>query len=163
MITIYIQKLKPGDDGHAAGRALLAKVVGDKALITGPKGKPYAADGSVFFNISHCDGAVGVAVAGQEVGLDLEPAERAVKRKSFTGKNDPDLPPIRLWVLKESLVKWGGDGILALRGAQIKSLGQNRYQGRYRDKEALLQAFEYEGLVGAICCETDQEYEIKEM
>ena len=163
MIRIYIRKLNQGDDAHAVGRALLRDAVGEKRLIFGPHGKPYAADGSVFFNISHCQGAVGIAVGSRELGFDLEPKERTVKRKNFTLEKEEEIPPLTLWVLKESYAKWSGEGVSLIRGTHVTPLGENRYKGAYNGKEAVLQAFAYDGFLGAIACESIEEYEIKEM
>ncbi len=163
MVRIYIRKLKNGEDPHAAGRALLRELLGEKALTFGPHGKPYFAEGGVFFNISHCKGAVGIAVSTQEVGLDLEQSGRCVKGKTFAHESEKNIPPLILWVLKESFVKWSGEGISLLRGTQVTPGKENTYIGSYNGKVAILQAFEYEGLMGSIATAEMEAYEIKEM
>lgn len=163
MIRIFIRKLKENEDAHAAGRELLREILGDLPLAFGPHGKPYDERGRVFFNLSHCAGAVGLAVAEQEVGLDLEPKERSVKRITFTSKEEKAIPPLTLWVLKESYVKWSGEGISVIRGTNIAPMGENRYKGRYNGKEAALITFETDTLIGALACKEIEKYEIKEM
>lgn len=69
---------KPAETGglcELAAGGLLARVLGftrDEQLTIGTYGKPAAADGSAFFNISHSDGVVVLGVADEEVGVDVE-------------------------------------------------------------------------------------------
>ena len=80
-------------------------------------GKPIA-DGK-FFNVSHCKGAVVIALSDSEVGVDIEnvrPVNESLinyvadKKETAYIKNDEDF--FRLWTAKESLAKAHGKGLI---------------------------------------------------
>ena len=116
-----------GRDGHAGGRALLAKLY---AQVTGKElppmavtenGKPYFPDGQWHFSISHTKNFVFCALSRHNIGLDAEEKGRAVSpamlekftsdgEKSRLG-DDPQDAFLRLWVQKEALAKLTGRGM----------------------------------------------------
>lgn len=79
-------------------------------------GKPVAEN--VFFNVSHCDGAVLFVCSENEIGIDAEkvrPISDAIKNRvlseyemRFAGSDEDFLA---LWTAKESLVKARGTGV----------------------------------------------------
>ncbi len=97
-----------------------------------PNGKPSAKRGGrlapVSFNLSHADGMVGVAVLAQPdvpVGFDLERFDRKIELEladryfrpeevSWLASLAPNEQPagfLRLWTLKEALIKATGEGL----------------------------------------------------
>jgi 4'-phosphopantetheinyl transferase len=121
---------------HGLTRLALSRVlsVPPAALtfVEGPNGKPLAqCDGRpapVSFNLSHADGMVGVAVLAQPdvpVGFDLERFDRIVELDLADRYFRPEevgwlasLPAderprgfLRLWTLKEALIKATGEGL----------------------------------------------------
>ena len=102
------------------------------AFVEGPNGKPAAqhdgAPAPVSFNLSHADGMVGVAVLAQRdvpVGFDLERFDRKIEldladryfrpeEVAWLATLAPDERPrgfLRLWTLKEALIKATGEGL----------------------------------------------------
>lgn len=102
------------------------------AFIEGPNGKPSALhDGrpaAVSFNLSHANGMVGVAILARfdvSVGFDLERLDRRIDLKIANRYFRPEevgwlmsLPVderprgfLRLWTLKEALIKATGEGL----------------------------------------------------
>ena len=110
---------------HVLVRRLLLYGLGESALPeikTGPHGKPYFAGYPVKFNLSHCKGAVCCALGEHEVGVDIERvrpyheklAERICtpsERKLAENACDPAKALIALWSLKESFLKYTGEGM----------------------------------------------------
>jgi len=89
------------------------------------KGKPYVKDSPVHFNISHAGDFVVCAFSEQEVGIDIEQI-RAIDDLDLTKRyfhkcEYEDLLVLNasrrldyffsLWTLKESYMKWLGDGM----------------------------------------------------
>lgn len=84
-------------------------------IIKGRFGKPYIEGSDVFFNISHTDGAIAIAVSDLEVGVDIQSSgmisDAAMRR--FVGEIPPPDPILRtrLWTRCESHAKWLSCGI----------------------------------------------------
>lgn len=114
---------------HALLRSVLADVgpypAGDWRFVTEPGGKPGvdpALASSLRFNLSRCRGLVAVAVSdGDDVGIDVESRDRAhhvadLAPRHFTPDevaligDSPDTF-VRLWTLKEAVVKATGEGL----------------------------------------------------
>lgn len=80
-------------------------------------GKPFLINTKdIYFNISHCDGWVVCAISNQEVGVDIERvgymSDAMVKKvlnESESKLIDQNLF-YRFWTLKESYLKWCGQG-----------------------------------------------------
>ena len=121
---------------HGLTRLVLGEVLSAPpaalAFVEGTNGKPSARrDGQpvpVSFNLSHADGMVGVAVvAGPDVpvGFDLERFDRTIEldladryfrseEVRWLASLEPDERPrgfLRLWTLKEALIKATGEGL----------------------------------------------------
>lgn len=127
MISLYFlefdtSEMSPGvirRTEHRMGRLLLFKVLREFYGISTPKigvtakGKPYLEDESVFFNLSHSDGKIVLAVSDRPVGVDIERADRSVSahvsKKYFDGK------PATAgdWTRLESYFKYTGEGLFS--------------------------------------------------
>jgi 4'-phosphopantetheinyl transferase len=110
-------------------RAIIAHYAGmpEQALDwrVGPHGKPYVANASVHFNLSHSGPATALAISlAGAVGVDLEYPRRIarreallkrcftdIERESVLAAHDPDAHLLRLWAGKEAVVKAIGRGI----------------------------------------------------
>ena len=101
-------------------------------------GKPYFAEGNIFFNISHCSGmAVCAASLNCDVGVDVEQvrecrettARRVMSDKEyeqFLSAEDRDRVFFQMWTYKESVLKLTGEGIRrSLR--ETDSMSDDRY------------------------------------
>ena len=109
----------------AAG-LLLRAVLGagyDARLETGPHGKPYLRDSSVFFNLSHSGQYVVLGVGPAEIGVDVEQIRPRtgqmdrIARRCFTAAEQDWLERqpggtafYALWTAKESVMKATGAG-----------------------------------------------------
>lgn len=158
MIQIYIRQLNTGEDGHQAGWTLLKEVIGEREIFFSAKGKPFLKE-ELFFNISHSSHFVGFAVGKQEIGLDLE-EPRSLRYTGYRYPEENEMDPLLLWVLKESFVKWTGEGVSALRQTKIKPIGENLYEGEKDGKKAVLQTFRVGELIGALATAEEQEFKI---
>ena len=125
---LEFERIEPGQ-GHEKGRALLAKMYKARfgkempEISVADRGKPYFADGSVHFSISHTKGHVFCVLSDRPVGLDAEETDRQIDLRLA----DKILSPaekirydraenklqalLRLWVLKEAAAKLSGDGL----------------------------------------------------
>ena len=89
----------------------------DHDIVITPQGKPTVE--GCFFSISHTDGVAVCAVSDQEVGIDIERPRTlsdAVIKRAFTPHEiemvgDDTERFIRLWTIKESVMKWYGLGL----------------------------------------------------
>lgn len=118
---------------HQLGRALLSyglkreyEIPEDQIRILRHEGgKPYLDSfPDIYFNISHCDGAVVCAVHQSEIGVDIETlrpyskalaerilTDRELDRLSGMDEEEKNSAFIRYWTLKESYYKALGDGL----------------------------------------------------
>ena len=118
-----------GQTGHEAGRALLRdmyrRYVGEElpAILVAEGGKPYFADSSWHFSISHSKAHVFCALSRKRIGIDAEELDRQVSTKlahkilspaelrQYHLAEDKRLALLRFWVLKEAQAKMTGEGI----------------------------------------------------
>ena len=99
--------------------------ISDREIRIGDNGKPYLANGTVFFNLSHSGERVMCAVSDMEVGCDVQrigeanlkiadsffsPYERGLL-SSIEDENAKIKMFYRLWTFKESYVKALGTGL----------------------------------------------------
>lgn len=93
----------------------------------------------IHFNLSHCKKGVICALDHQPVGIDIEqiiPFDPAVAQFVLNGQEyrevvhspNPDIAFIRLWTMKESLLKLTGEGIRNDLKTLLTSSRQNGYQ-----------------------------------
>ena len=128
MLKIAAEALK-GRRGHEAGRQLLAELYRDAfgrdcpEIAIAEGGKPYFADGSAHFSISHTKKHVFCVLSDRPVGLDAEETDRKIdlrladkilsepEKCRYEAAADKRDALLRLWVLKEASVKLSGEGL----------------------------------------------------
>jgi 4'-phosphopantetheinyl transferase len=83
-------------------------------------GKPHLVGDPLYFSASRSIDAVAIAVAAEEIGLDVEVRTRAGEIEDLRSRvmaADEDAGPgedlLRLWVRKEACVKESGEGLVA--------------------------------------------------
>jgi 4'-phosphopantetheinyl transferase len=93
-------------------------------LLRSSDGKPYVKDAPIHFNISHSGDYVVCAFSEQEIGIDIEQIKEVdlkIAERYFCSSECDDLFAqnanrrldyfFSLWTLKESYMKWLGDGM----------------------------------------------------
>jgi len=110
----------------------------EKDIIKSKTGKPYLKYGNLFFNISHTDNFLILAVSDCEIGIDIERLNRkvssAVTEKYFKNEFNNVDEIIKLWTIKESLLKYFGKSVLTdLK--DIKIINNNIF---YKNKKIAL-------------------------
>ncbi len=115
--------------GHEAGRRLLKKMYEQytgkpmPSILTEKLGKPYFADKSLHFSISHTKRRVFCAISQAPIGIDAEERDRDIdlrlsekilseseKRRYEKAENKQETL-LRFWVLKEASAKLTGRGL----------------------------------------------------
>jgi len=121
-----------GLDSRIAGKLLLQQMYEELTgeatmpeIAKGERGKPYFLTGDLHFSITHTKKRVFCAISDKPVGIDAEDLTRRVsptladKVLSANERAIYDAAPeeqkneilLRLWVMKEALVKFTGDGL----------------------------------------------------
>lgn len=118
-----------GMTGHQAGRQLLETMYWEKTgqpmpeICIAPGGKPYFADGSLYFSVSHTKRRVFCALSEYPIGIDAEELDRQIdlrladkilsakERVLYNVQEDKRLTLLRFWVLKEAAAKCSGKGL----------------------------------------------------
>ncbi len=127
---IYIKFYDGSADESALARALLdealmreyGKTASDFEMEISPGGKPYFKNSDIYFNISHTKKAVAVALSESPVGVDIQyilpysdrlagriciPSELDI----ISASEDKSYELCRMWAMRESYVKYTGEGI----------------------------------------------------
>lgn len=122
-------RLLGGQPAHEAGRQLLQRLylehTGKKCpeILVTDRGKPYFADNSLHFSISHTNRHVFCVLSEKNVGIDAEEMNRRVplhlarkilspsEQVRFAAAADKNAALLRLWVLKEAAAKLTGQGL----------------------------------------------------
>ena len=115
--------------GHEAGRLLLGQMYREitgkpmPQILTASRGKPYFADSTLYFSISHTKRHAFCAVSEKNIGIDAEEKDRKIdlrlaekilspaEKARFDAAEDKYAALLKLWVLKEAAGKLSGDGI----------------------------------------------------
>ena len=115
--------------GHRAGRQLLQQMYEESfgkpmpEILVTDQGKPYFANSSVYFSISHTKKHVFCVLSDTPVGLDAEEIDRDVRpelankilspseKALYDNAENKKEALLRLWVLKEAFVKCNGQGL----------------------------------------------------
>ena len=114
-----------GRDGHTAGLQLLESLYGGPLpeIVRTELGKPYFADSTLHFSISHTKEHVFCVLSNKPVGIDAEEKDRPIRPElaekllspteydQFAKADDPHLALLKFWVLKEAAGKCSGKGI----------------------------------------------------
>ena len=120
-------------------------------------GKPFiAGHQEIHFNLSHCNEAAACVVSHFPVGIDVESLnhyDEEIVRKVMNGDEqcqidgspDPNLTFIRLWTMKESLMKMTGYGL----AGDLRNV-LNEYHG-LRKEDYTFQTTIYNGFVCTVC------------
>lgn len=91
-------------------------------LIYNEYGKPFLKDNNLFFNISHDNNLVVIAISDKNIGIDIEylSYNRFVLKKCFNkkeqhkvSKSNKEKEFTKIWVMKEAYVKMKGTGIIS--------------------------------------------------
>lgn len=110
------------------GKALLAHMLKEMYGVDNffadcsENGKPFIVNSPLHFNISHCDDYILCVCANRAVGCDVEkvrPYNEKVACRFFTsdefnvlsGSKNRDADFMRMWTLKESALKFSGEGL----------------------------------------------------
>ena len=128
MVKLLWQRLD-GENGHEAGRALLRQLYEQTfsrpmpEICVSQRGKPYFADGSCHFSISHCKNHVFCVISDRNIAIDAEEADRPIRLSlaekilspaeaaRFRDADDPRTTLLKFWVLKEAAAKLSGFGL----------------------------------------------------
>ncbi len=130
MIALAHAAISPGQ-GHEAGRALLQQLyqthVGGAMppICIGQRGKPYFAEGSLHFSITHTPQHVFCAISDRPIGIDAEQLDRVIdlrlaekilsptEKLRYAAAEDKHRALLTFWVLKEAAGKQTGFGVNA--------------------------------------------------
>ena len=125
---LEFERIEPGQ-GHARGRALLAKMYEARfgkpmpEIRVTDRGKPYFADNSAHFSISHTKNHVFCVLSDRPAGLDAEETDRQIdlrlaekilspaEKARYDRAENKQEALLRLWVLKEAAAKASGEGL----------------------------------------------------
>lgn len=118
-----------GRTGHEAARQLLEqmyrRVTGKPVpeIRTTDRGKPYFADSSLHFSISHTQKHAFCVLSENNVGMDAEELDRNInlklaekilspeEKEQFDAASDKRKALLTFWVLKEAAAKLSGEGL----------------------------------------------------
>ena len=131
-----------GRDGHSAGLALLEQLYGGPLpeICRTERGKPYFADRSAHFSISHTKNHVFCVLSDRPVGIDGEEADRDIdlrlaekilspgEKRQYDAAADKRLALLTFWVLKEAAAKATGEGLRGYPNKTDFSLEDPRVQ-----------------------------------
>ena len=127
MVLDY-DRISPGE-GHAAGRALLAKMYRAHTgrempeILIAERGKPYFPEGDLHFSISHTKHFVFCVLSDTPAGIDAEECDRDIdlhlaekilspsEKAQFDDAADKRTALLTFWVLKEAYAKCTGEGL----------------------------------------------------
>lgn len=94
----------------------------EQNIVKAKNGKPYLADSSLFFNLSHTNGLICCGISDSEIGVDcecirdfnmklLDKVCTPTEKRNILGSKDKSIAFFAHWVLKESYCKLTGQGI----------------------------------------------------
>mgnify|MGYP004704801881 FL=1 len=118
-----------GRTGHEAGRALLAELYRRETgealppIVISPRGKPFFADSSWHFSISHTRKHAFCVLDRENIAVDAEELDRPVnprlaerilsprEKEQLEAAADKTRALLTFWVLKEAAAKLSGEGL----------------------------------------------------
>ena len=163
----FTEKVNLKSDESAVSKALLCKLLKkyynlDEFIVDcNEKGKPFIADSNIGFNVSHSGDMIMCVCGDGAVGCDVQqikPYNERVTKRFFTPCENELIKKCEdkarvftvLWCLKESALKYSGEGITG---------GLDRYDfSAYYDKESFdmcgmhFYRIESSDYVYALCC-----------
>lgn len=162
---------KPMKDESVCARALLKYVLSeyfsvDKfTLQVKENGKPCLSDCHLHFNLSHCRNRVICAVSEFPIGCDVQdirPFNSRIVSRFFSSdegmilsaSKSKDKHFSKLWVLKESILKYKGDGITG--GLDSYGFAEYLESNSFSAYGVNLKSFNEEGFIYGVCAETDE-------
>lgn len=137
--------------------------LGDIVFTT--KGKPYLANGEIYFNISHSGELVLCVVDSQNIGCDIEKTRNNVPKHLTKILSEEELEQyktlsekdkiqwfFKLWTIKESIGKHHGSG-LAFPFSDVTIWGSSGIleQIKYKEEVRFLQSLIYKNYMLGIC------------
>ena len=158
---------------HEASRDLLKEVlsIDEENLDYNERGKPYLKDGSLFFNISHSRGIIGIAISSKEVGFDLERVKdvsldtlKMLSEKIYNDSdrchNACDIVSIqKVFTIKEAYLKYLGIGLVMNINKII--IDYDNKTLKYQDyREGHYKTYEYCDILFSVVSSETNEYEI---
>ena len=102
---------------------LIRRAIGEKPVSFDEHGKPYVADNSLCFSVSHSGSIIAIATDKREIGLDVEELPKTERLKiadRFYHHNEREYVReaedklcafCRIWTRKEAYLKMTGEGI----------------------------------------------------
>ena len=126
---LFAHRALENETGHEAGRQLLRQLYIQKTgkecpeILVTDRGKPYFAEGTLHFSISHTKQFAFCALSEKPVGIDAEEKDRKIslsladkilspaEQMRFAKAPDKREFLLKLWVLKEAAGKLTGEGI----------------------------------------------------
>lgn len=149
----------------------------DAVIVYGKNGKPYLKQGGVYFNLSHSGEIAVCAVSHQEVGVDIQKikpvsealvkkvcSERELVRLSALSKREREEEFCRLWTLKESVMKWSGEGLALLRkGLEIDFSHSHKVMCGGSELSLCLKEFALHGYKIAVCTARKEDFTLTEV
>lgn len=135
------------------------------ALDEAENGKPYLVGSNLYFNFSHCLKRVICTVSSSEVGCDVQdirPINPRVVSRFFSSDegmvlsadSNADTHFTKLWVLKESILKYKGDGISG--GLDYYSFPEYLVNDSFSAYGVNFKTFEKNGFVYGVCSEANE-------
>lgn len=142
----------------------------DFAVDIDSNGKPYAVNSNINFNLSHSEGYALCVCGTENVGCDIEKIKSCNEKvaKRFFCENEYDalkssenasLDFTRFWVLKESVLKFSGEGITG--GLDSYDFSGYLLCDRFSLGGLEFNCLEADGYLVAICSETGKIKEFK--
>lgn len=125
-------------------------------------GKPFITDSEIFFNLSHSGSYVLCAVGNEKIGCDIQEIKKCnlkVAQRFFTESEciclekseNKALDFTSLWSLKESVLKFSGEGIVG--GLDRYDFSEYYNKGSFTYEGLCFDRFEFENFVASICSE----------
>lgn len=123
-------------------------------------GKPFIVNGTIHFNISHCDNRVICVCSDGEVGCDIERIReynKKIVRRFFSAEEykvlseskTPDADFIRMWTLKESVLKYSGEGLSG--GLDFWNFSRHYKQEKFQINGLYFICFEKDNYIISVC------------
>lgn len=135
----------------------------------GANGKPYLKDCNLFYNLSHSGVVAVCALSDREVGIDIQkkvkPSDALIKKvcsenetKYLLSLSETEKSSAftRLWTLKESYLKFTGEGItLSPQKLEISFSYPVRIKRSGEKQEVSFAEYQVCGCAVAVCSQTD--------